>query len=88
MTEKRYPFEPNYRVHPGATLAEVAVHRLAEQIGVDAGSLVAIADGLHPITQDVADALATLNHGLSAEFWMNLQRNYDDARIYGASDPL
>lgn len=80
---KRYPFEPNYRVHPGATLREIAVWRLAEQIGIFPEALAAIADKIDPMTQEIADALATIDDGPDASFWMNLQRNYDNdgARI-------
>ena len=83
---KTYPYEPNYRVHPGATLSEVAVWRLAEHLGINATELVDVADGRAPVTQDIADALGTLDPSAPASFWMNLQRNYDadGARIDGS----
>jgi len=70
-------------VHPGEILMEdfiegfgITQHRLAVAIGVRPRRINEIVHGKRGITADTAVRLAGFS-GTSAEFWMNLQSNYE-----------
>lgn len=70
-------------VHPGEVLLEDAMtpiglsaNRLASQLGIPASRVLEIIHGNRSITADTALRLARF-FGMSAQFWMNLQSNYD-----------
>jgi addiction module HigA family antidote len=70
------------RVHPGVLLADdlgelgLSANAFADEIGVPANRIYQIIKKQRAITADTALRLATF-FGTSAEFWMNLQTNYD-----------
>lgn len=69
-------------VHPGEVLAgeldelQISPTELARQIGVPANRMTQIINGKRSVTGDTA---VRLGHwfGMSAQFWMNLQSNYE-----------
>src|SRR5919112_481029 len=70
-------------MHPGRVLEleflkplEITPYALAKAIGVDAPGVDGIGGGGSPNTADTALRLARY-FGTSAEFWLNLQNNYD-----------
>ena len=70
-------------VHPGEVLLEDAMkpiglsaNRLASHLGIPASRVLEIVNGNRAITADTALRLARF-FGMSAQFWMNLQTNYD-----------
>ncbi len=70
-------------IHPGEILTEeflaphgITKHKLATDLGIPASRIDQIARGNRSITADTAFRLS-LYFGNSAEFWMNLQTNYD-----------
>lgn len=72
-------------IHPGLILAEdlndagVSLNRLARDIRVPMNRISAIVNGKRSITADTAIRLA-LFFGVTPQYWMNLQTNYDLAR--------
>lgn len=70
------------RVHPGELLADdlkelaLSANAFADDIGVPPNRIYQIIKKQRAITADTALRLATF-FGTSAEFWMNLQTNYD-----------
>lgn len=80
---KTYPFEPDWVVHPGATLKEELEERAkgigfptwAKILHLTPEQLQGIFDGTEPITEDIANRIA---HGLGtgAHIWLNLERAY------------
>jgi antitoxin HigA-1 len=79
MKTKRLP-----PIHPGVILKEdltdagISLNRLARDIRVPMNRISAIVNGKRSITADTALRLA-LFFGTSAQYWMNLQSNYDIA---------
>lgn len=84
-----HPFDPDWCVPPGATLADwMAEH------GLDAVSTAkacrrmtpemfrAILDGKQPITPEIAGALQA-GTGLAAKFWLSLERSYREGVAAG-----
>ena len=75
MTE----FNPDWRVAPGETLAEIFEDRplargqLIEMLGP--GTVQAILDGAAPIDEFVAQALYAVTD-VSVQFWLNLEAAY------------
>lgn len=70
-------------IHPGVTLAEdflkplgMSAHKLALQLHVPATRVTDIVRGRRAITADTSLRLSRY-FGTSAQFWMNLQVNYD-----------
>ena len=69
-------------IHPGEHLAEflddfgISQYRLAKDIQVSARRINEIVHGKRSITADTALRLGCY-FGTSAQFWMNLQGNYD-----------
>lgn len=79
MTSKK----KTYTIHPGEILAEeflkplkVTQYRLAKSTGVPPRRINEIVQGNRSITADTALRLARF-FGNSAQFWMNLQTQYD-----------
>ncbi len=69
--------------HPGETISEdilkplgLSVNRLAKDLGITAARLNEIVRGQRGITADTALRLARYL-GMSAEFWLGLQLEYD-----------
>lgn len=73
-------------VHPGRLLKremssrELSANRLALDLGVPSGRITDILNGRRSITADTAVRLARY-FGNGAEFWLNLQGQYDIAVI-------
>lgn len=69
-------------IHPGEHLAEfldeydISQYRLAKDISVPARRINEIVKGQRGITADTALRLGRY-FGMSAQFWMNIQGNYD-----------
>jgi len=69
-------------IHPGEHLAEelaelqMSASELARQLGVPPNRITEILNGQRSITGDTALRLAHF-FGTSAQFWMNLQAQYD-----------
>lgn len=84
-------FDPDWVVAPGGTLAEslvqwgLSVRMGARLLDMHEFQLEAILAGKDPITHSIALRLQAL-FGTSAEFWMNLERNYRDGLAQGKHD--
>jgi addiction module HigA family antidote len=70
-------------VHPGEILAEeflgpsiLDIASFSGEAGIDVGAVVALIEGRTGITDTLAAKLAAY-WGTSAEFWLNLQKNYE-----------
>jgi addiction module HigA family antidote len=78
MTQKR-PIKP---LHPGDVLGEELLElnitgaELARAIGVPANRIYQLIAGRRSMTADTAQRLQQWN-GVSAEFWLNLQKMYE-----------
>jgi antitoxin HigA-1 len=78
MTEKR----PIYPIHPGEILAEqleelqITAAELARELHVPANRLYQLLAGKRAMTADTALRLEQWL-GVSATFWMNLQKSYE-----------
>src|SRR6202142_1164190 len=76
----------NAMAHPGRllrrelTARELSAHRLALDIGVPSGRITDILNGRRSITADTAVRLGRY-FGNSAQFWLDLQSQYDIAVI-------
>ena len=73
-------------VHPGRllkrelTVRELSANRLAPDIGVPSGRITDILNGRRSITADTAVRLGRY-FGNSAQFWLDLQGQYDIAMV-------
>lgn len=69
-------------IHPGEILSEeleeigMSANSLAQRLAVPTNRITTILKGERGITADTAIRLASF-FGTSAEFWLNLQRDYD-----------
>lgn len=78
---RKYTFEPDYAVPPGATLAEtmealeMTQKELATRTGLTVQTLNRIFKGEQPITVDTANKLELVT-GTPAAFWNNLETQY------------
>ena len=69
-------------IHPGEILAEeldeleLSAAELARSLGVPTNRVTQILNGSRAISADTALRLGTY-FGMSAEFWLNLQKNYE-----------
>lgn len=87
-TTKRYEFQPDYAVPPGATLQEtidslgMTQRDLALRMGMATKTINEIAKGKAPITPDTSILLERVT-GVPARMWNNLEANYREqlARI-------
>lgn len=85
---------PAFPVHPGVILGEELAARgmsgkdFARMAGMQATHVSAIIHGTRNITQAVAEKIAGVLEGISSEFWLKMQRNYNvekNRRVKGAS---
>ena len=74
---KPAPFEPNWAIHPGATLSEWIVWKWAEANGFDPEQIDDICGGRASIPDELAEKLGQMPHAMSEQFWKNLQHSYD-----------
>ena len=80
-TKTTYPFEPDYAVAPGETLAETLASlgmsqaELALRTGLTNVSVNRIIKGEQPITAEIANMLE-LATGVPASMWNNLETHY------------
>jgi len=82
-----YPFDPDWVVHPGATLrewfAEIGLpHSVAQLHGIDKGTLNGIFDGSQKISPALAQKLCNLTH-VGAPFWLAYDHNFRVGRAAG-----
>ncbi len=82
MAKKQtYPYEPDYAIPPGETLAEtmeslgMTQHELAERTGLTVQTLNRIFKGDQPISYETANKLSYVT-GYPASFWNNLEAQY------------
>jgi addiction module HigA family antidote len=81
MERKRYAYEPDYAVAPGATLAEtidtlgMTQRELAVRTGLNPVSVARIVTGEQPITYETANKLEMAT-GVPARMWNNLEAQY------------
>ena len=74
---------PAFPVHPGEILGEelsargISGKEFAQMTGMQTSHLSAIIHGTRNITQAVAEKLAQALDGISAEFWLRLQKSYN-----------
>lgn len=74
---------PAYPVHPGGILGEELKARgisqkvFAETVGLQATHLSALIHGTRNFTPSVAGKIASGLEGISADFWMKLQKQYN-----------
>lgn len=88
MSIPRDPNHPGAPLHPGAMLREefmvpygLSAHALALALRVPSTRISEIVAERRSITADTAYRLAQY-FGMSAQFWMNLQSNYELAVAY------
>lgn len=85
MTTKHF-FEPDYAVHPGATLREALEERelsqsdFATRTGLTEKTISQIINGVAPITYETAEKFE-LAIGIPASFWNNREANYRAALL-------
>ncbi len=78
-------FSPDYAVIPGRSLGEtlgkwgMTQGELAKRTGLARKTINGIVNGTEPITPDTAIALERVFR-VPARFWINLQKNYEEAR--------
>lgn len=85
MSEKTLisQFKPDYAVSPGEILSEIlevagiTKNKFAECIGIDEKEVDNIFKGKERITKELALKFERV-FGLRADFWINLERNYQD----------
>jgi addiction module HigA family antidote len=76
------PFQPDYAIHPGETLAEtledlgLSQAELAQRMGCPLRRIAEIIQGKKAITPDTALQLERAT-GVPASFWNSAQRNYE-----------
>lgn len=79
-------YNPNIAIHPGKTLEEMLIALkmsqvdLATRTGLTPKTINEIIQGKNPITPDTAIKLSDV-FGVSAEFWNNLQKNYEHTEL-------
>ena len=80
---KENAYNPNIAIHPGKTLEDTLEASgmkqvdLAQRAGLTAKTINEIINGKNPITAETAIKLSAV-FGMSAAFWNNLQKNYDE----------
>ena len=74
---------PIYPVHPGEILGEelaargISGREFAQKAGLQTSHLSAIIHGTRSITPAVAEKLANVLEGITADFWLRMQKNYN-----------
>jgi HTH-type transcriptional regulator/antitoxin HigA len=82
-TDVKVPLRSDLAIPPGETLLDVlddrgmTVQELAARMGVEPLVVQSICDGDEAITASLALAMEGALSGLSAEFWLTLQSNYE-----------
>lgn len=82
MIKNKKSYNPDFVIHPGKTLKdeleflEVTQVELSKRTGLSEKHISQIINGVDPITSDTAIKLE-IAINVSAEFWNNLQKNYD-----------
>lgn len=82
MVETELSYNPDFAVHPGETLREelefanISQVELMQRTGISEKHISQIINGESSITPETAIKLER-SLGVSAEFWANLQKNYD-----------
>ncbi|MCR4844484.1 MAG: HigA family addiction module antidote protein [Bacteroidales bacterium] len=77
---------PVFPVHPGEILGEELTARgisgkeFAQMAGMQATHVSAIIHGTRNVTQPVAEKIAKVLDGISAEFWLKMQKEYNIAK--------
>ena len=87
---------PYYAIHPGDILGEelrergISQKSFAESIGMQPSHLNALIHGTRSFTQTVAEKVASGLSGITADFWMRMQKSYnaDVRRLKGHASPL
>ena len=75
---------PVFPVHPGEILGEELTARgisgkeFAQMAGMQATHVSAIIHGTRNVTQPVAEKIAKVLDGISAEFWLKMQKEYNN----------
>lgn len=83
MRKKPLLYEPDYAVPPGATIKETLEYNgqtigdLAKGTGETVDTLIAVIEARLPIGEELAQKFEKF-FKISASFWLNHQRNYDD----------
>jgi len=78
---KKYPFNPDYAVPPGATIKETLKAKnmtqanFAKRMGMSQKSVSQIIHGKARITYQTAEKLETVL-GICTYFWINAETNY------------
>lgn len=78
---RKFRFEPDYAVPPGATLKEsmgslgLTQRELADRTGIAVQTLTSILDGQQPIDSETANKLELVT-GTPAAIWNNLEAQY------------
>jgi len=81
---KKYPFNPDYAVPPGATIKETLKHKgmsqkdLAAKMFMSQKKISQIIHGKARITYQTAEKLETVL-GICTYFWINAEANYRTA---------
>lgn len=80
MSRKTYPFDPDWVIAPGETLADWfealhLPHSIAAQYGIAPRTLNKILRGTQPITPSIAQKLCNLTH-VGAPFWLAMEHNF------------
>lgn len=82
MVETKLTYNPDFAIHPGETLREeletanISQVELTQRTGISEKHISQIINGEASITPDTAIKLER-SLGVTAEFWANLQKNYD-----------
>jgi HTH-type transcriptional regulator / antitoxin HigA len=82
MVETKLTYNPDFAMHPGETLREeletanISQVELTQRTGISEKHISQIINGEASITPDTAIKLER-SLGVPAEFWANLQKNYD-----------
>ncbi|MEK7069165.1 MAG: HigA family addiction module antitoxin [Patescibacteria group bacterium] len=82
MVDTKLSYNPDYAIHPGETLRDelevmnISQVELTQRTGISEKHISQIINGEAPITPETAIKLER-SLGVSAEFWANLQKNYD-----------
>lgn len=90
MTMPPYKYEPDYKVHPGATLRETFIHHVLQDIIKDeeqeiVHQLEELMQGRGRITEELAHILEEATK-ITHTFWLNLQKSYDEHPALGNTE--
>lgn len=85
-------FKPGYAIPPMETLKELledrelALQQVAESADLPIGKLKAVMEGETAITEPIANGLEKAL-GIPANFWLNLEKNYQETLKRLANQP-